>query len=330
VQAVDYFLANYRPPTSQHTVADVAADFVREKVEVDRVSPPVVNGYRQGLALFAKHTAGLKLHEIDADTCRRYVHAPVRGGGQPSRKSVNNRRQVIFSFLAWCMDAERGWIAANPAAAVKTFKVERDTPEVLTLDQVKEVMAYAETYSSGSMAPFMALVMFAGIRPGLDENRTRRAGGEMDKLGRLTTADLLRIVDLKAGVIRIPAAVSKVRTARTVKIQPNLLAWLAAYPFRKYPLVPTNAVRKWEHIRERFSLGYDVCRHTFITSHVTAFKSKGDTALQAGNSERMIQLHYLDPHKLTEDEAKAFWEIRPKAEPAPAADEPIRFDASAV
>jgi hypothetical protein len=35
-------------------------------------------------------------------------------------------------------------------------------------------------------------------------------------------------------------------------------------------------------------------RHTFISMHVAKFRSLGEAALQAGNSEAIIKKHYLD------------------------------------
>jgi predicted oxidoreductase len=57
-------------------------------------------------------------------------------------------------------------------------------------------------------------------------------------------------VKLAEGVIRIDGEVSKVREPRNVTIQPNLAAWLRAYPLKKFPIIPANL----QHIREK------VCR----------------------------------------------------------------------
>ena len=43
--------------------------------------------------------------------------------------------------------------------------------------------------------------------------------------------------------------------------------------------------------------------------HVAKFRSMGDTALQAGNSEAIIKKHYLN--LVSPEEADAFWKIMP-------------------
>ena len=50
-------------------------------------------------------------------------------------------------------------------------------------------------------------------------------------------------------------------------------------------------------------------RHTYISMTVGAFRSVGDAALQAGNSEAIIRKHYLDLKSV--EEADEFWRIVP-------------------
>jgi hypothetical protein len=47
-------------------------------------------------------------------------------------------------------------------------------------------------------------------------------------------------------------------------------------------------------IAKLFGLSHDVMRHTFISMFVGKFRSMGEAALQAGNSESIIRKHYLD------------------------------------
>ena len=115
---------------------------------------------------------------------------------------------------------------------------------------------------------------------------------------------------LKEGVIRIDGEVSKVREPRTIKIQPNLAAWLRAYPLDKFPIIPANLQHLREKAVEKFDLTHDVMRHTFISMFVAKFRSIGEAAIQAGNSEAIIRKHYLDTK--TQKEAEAFFGIRPK------------------
>jgi hypothetical protein len=60
---------------------------------------------------------------------------------------------------------------------------------------------------------------------------------------------------------------------------------------------------------DAFALTHDVLRHTFISMFVAKFRSMGEAALQAGNSETIIRKHYLDLKSPAE--AELFFGILP-------------------
>ena len=122
----------------------------------------------------------------------------------------------------------------------------------------------------------------------------------------------------KNNAITIEPWVSKVNMRRLVIIQPNLAAWLRAYPPNEYPVIPPrekmrNVAGKITRVRQKSGLGHDVLRHTFISMHVAKFRSMGDAALQAGNSESIIRRHYLNV--TTPQEAESFFKIMPAKKP---------------
>jgi integrase len=164
----------------------------------------------------------------------------------------------------------------------------------LSAATAKELMAYLETYENGSLVPYFELCLFAGIRPSPRD-------GEIAKL----QPEHIRT---DTGVILIEPDVSKVRMKRQVIIQPNLAAWLKAYPFK--PLKPAYIEYHRRQIAKRFALTHDVMRHTFISMFVAKYRSMGEAALQAGNSESIIRKHYLDLKNPSE--AEEFFAILPK------------------
>lgn len=114
------------------------------------------------------------------------------------------------------------------------------------------------------------------------------------------------LIDLERKVITITADISKTGRKRIITIQPNLLRWLERYGLE---ILPANGRTGIDNIRADCTLGHDVLRHSFISHHVAAFGSKGRTALEAGNSEAIIDAHYLNLP--TEEEGKAFFQILP-------------------
>ncbi len=167
----------------------------------------------------------------------------------------------------------------------------------LSPSKATELMRHVENLDGGRYVPFFALCLFAGIRPCL------------------RTGEILRLkpedVNLETGIIFVSADVSKVREPRKVTIQPNLAAWLKAYPpADDFPIVPKNLQHVRARIAKAYGLSHDIMRHTFISMFVAKFRSIGEAAIQAGNSEAIIRKHYLDMKSQTE--AEAFYAIMPK------------------
>jgi integrase len=158
------------------------------------------------------------------------------------------------------------------------------------------LMEHFECFEGGRWVPYFALCLFAGIRPGVPD-------GEITKL----RPDA---ISLDTRVIAVSAEVSKVREPRKVTIHPNLALWLRAYPLDRNPIVVPDFQKRRAKFSKRFGLTHDVLRHTFISMFVAKYRSMGEAALQAGNSESIIRRHYLDLK--TSQEAEEFFTIVPK------------------
>ena len=157
-------------------------------------------------------------------------------------------------------------------------------------------MDFVEDYQGGRLVPYFVLCLFAGIRPCLRHGEASKIKPEH--------------IRLDTDVIHVEPEVSKTGMKRNVTIQSNLAAWLKAYPVDKIPIVPPNMQHMRAAIAKRFGLSHDVMRHTFISMFVAKFRSMGEAALQAGNSETIIRKHYLDLK--SKEEAELFFGILPK------------------
>ena len=216
--------------------------------------------------------------------------------GRPSLKTYDNRRGLLSSFLKFAFQNE--WVASNPIEKTRYYRINHRRGSAITLTAVMavELMAFVETFMGGELAPYFAICLFAGVRPCIRY-------GEITKLKPES-------VKLETGTIHIEPEMSKVRMKRLVTIQPNLAAWLRAYPLEKYPIVPPDSTNNRRIVSAKFGLTHDVLRHTFISMFVAKFRSMGEAALKAGNSESIIQKHYLDLK--SKEEAERFFAIRPK------------------
>jgi hypothetical protein len=305
--AVDWYLDTYRDTLTKKTVAETYPDFLASIR--DEVRPSTIDDYTSSLKAFGEFTDKRSLPEIRGDDVEAFL--TKRG---LKKKSWNNTRADLHAFFGWAAKAPRKWITSNPVAEVKTISVTRGLPEIISVTTARDLMAFVASYRgegkepkpAGFLVPYFGLALFAGIRPAINE-------GEIIRLGRLK--DPSPFIDLKNKVIRITPEIAKTKDVRQVTIQPNFGAWLKAYPLDRFPVTPPNLFDEVALVRKKFELGHDVLRHTFITMHVTKFRSMGDTALQSGNSEKMIKKHYLNI--ANPDDATAFWKIMPPAKPEP-------------
>jgi len=291
---VEFALANYREPEKQKRLADAITEYVAAKKhehEQDLLSISQFLRIGRDLKRLQRNFPDASVAELTVQNLVGYFEQ-----GRPALKTYNNRRGIVSTFLKFAF--LRGWIAENLIAKVPQQRIRRRRGMAATLSaaQTRELMEHMEGYEGGRWVPYFALCLFAGIRPSVPH-------GEITKLKP-------EAIDLDAGVISISAEVSKVREPRKVEIQPNLAAWLSAYPLERFPLVVTNFYERRGKIGKQFGLTHDVMRHTFISMFVAKFRSIGEAAIQAGNSEGIIRRHYLDLKGAKE--AEAYWSILPQ------------------
>lgn len=298
-QAVTYFVDNYAAPDEAVTLKTAVEKFSEGK---DDVRKNTLRNLKSTLQRFRDFIGGDKeLHTLTDKDIRAFMGSlrAKDGVSAITKKTFNNVRNDVSSFLTWCMDAQRRWVAKNVARDIKMYDEDqlghRDgVPDTLTPERACEVMAAAAKHEP-SLGKLYALMLFAGLRPDDD--------GEVFKLARRPDVD--KLINLRTGKMEIPAVVSKVKKQRKVTICEALNKWLNL----PGPILPPNADRHVKAFRVAQKLTHDVCRHSFVTYHVATGGSLADTAMQSGNSEKVIRAHYVD--QVTKDEAAPFWRIVP-------------------
>jgi integrase len=291
---VDYTLTDHRTPENEKALDEAVTAYLAAKTrehEQRLISASQLTTINRHMRALKEHFPGVTVAELTAAKLTTYFQ---RANG--CLKTYNNRRGLVSTFLKFAEQQE--WLVTNPIKKVPYYRIahRRGSAETLTAAQAQELMIYVEGYPNGRLVPFFALCLFAGVRPCL------------------RTGEILRLlpahVRLDTGVILIEPEVSKVREKRTVAIQPNLAAWLRAYPLAENPIIVPNLQKLRARIAKRFGLTHDVMRHTFISMHVAKFRSLGEAALQAGNSESIIKKHYFDLKSMAE--AEQFFGIQSK------------------
>ena len=296
---LDYALTSYRESEKEQLLTIAVADYLAAKCkehERTLISKCQLDSIRKELAVLLLRFRGVTAAYLTPNQLTAYCER-----GCPSLKTYNNRRGILSTFFKFAF--QKDWVASNPIPKVPHYRIahRRGSAETLSATQAKDLMDFVEGHEGGRLVPFFALCLFAGIRPCL-------RSGEILKLQ-------AKEVRLDVGVIHIEPEVAKTREKRMVTIQPNLAAWLVAYPLDRFPIAPTNLQHLRADIATKFNLSHDVLRHTFISMFVAKFRSMGEAALQAGNSERIIRNHYFNLKSAAE--AEAFFGIVPKSAAAP-------------
>lgn len=290
---IDYAVAHWRPPESDKSLDDAVADYVATRTkDRERTLISACQGRRikHEMETFLRWFPDALMPQFTPETLNAFLER-----GSVSLKTFNNRRGILSTFFKFAR--RKGWIDGNPIEKIPQFRLahRRGSATTITADHAADLMSFLEGFEHGSLVPYFALCLFAGVRPCF----------RFGEMSRLTPA----AINLDTGVVHIEPEVSKVRMKRLITIQPNLAAWLRAYPVSRYPLVPSGMARLHREVFRRFALTHDVLRHTFISMYVGKFRSIADAALQAGNSEEIIRRHYLDLK--SQAEAARFFAILP-------------------
>jgi len=311
--AADFFLKNYQAPRTDKTLQQAYEDFLADKTgSIRRLSRLTIYSYRSDIPPFIDFVGPVLPHEVTVTHAINFLKSrrvEVKGpDGRVSLKPIsvkrwNNLRGNLHTFFNWCKQEPRGWISSNPFAAVEKFRWRRDKIESLSAAECLRLLDFTSSYKGGVMMPYVALALFAGVRPSTKE-------GELAKLS--VHPKLHDLVNLGQGIIHITKDIAKVRDLRQTKIRTVLHEWLTKFPLKKYKILPTNHDAMIQEIRKQCGLvgKDDILRHTFISMHVADSKSIAAAAYEAGTSETIIKKHYLN---LTSDaEAALFWNMGPE------------------
>lgn len=195
---------------------------------------------------------------------------------------------------------KRGWCRENPVAYVDLPRLKESSIPVLSLEEMRRLLAAAEEYASGACLAAVGLMLYAGIRP--------------EEVRRLDWAQ----IDLREGVVSLRARHSKTGGARIVTIRPvlrNLLERAAAMGFGAGSVCPRNWPAKWRALRrlagwdgKENKWTADILRHTFASYFARHFKNLNVLQLEMGHSSSdLLRTRYLNMEGVTEMTAAIFW-----------------------
>jgi integrase len=221
-----------------------------------------------------------------------------------SASYFNAHLRIIRAVFEYAVDKK--WAVENPAAGIepKTGAIREASAEILTIKQTENLLRTAAE-AAPQYIPFLALSLFAGIRPDLDD-------GELVKM----TWDMVHLKDRR---IIIPANVSKTGDRRVIEMEDTLADWLKYYVSKnkspKGAIAPKkNIITLMRMLRSIAGVEWkqDIARHSFASYHLTHFENLARCVASMGHRDaQMLWKHYHAA--VPKDVAAAYWKITPKS-----------------
>jgi site-specific recombinase XerD len=280
-------VAAFRPASSLPTVTlkEAVEQFLKNK---------------EAAGLRDKSIYGLRwsLNRLQASLGDRVVSTVATSDLLPLLEGLNrvtrdNHRRAWRTFFRWAIAC--GLSERDPVAAVARLRADDKVPGILTVPQVRKLLKAAEKIDGGSMAAYLALGFFSGIR----------------------TAALERIEwsAIKAELIHVTAQIDKLRSARFVDIRPNLATWVKKYrrEGRVCPYAQKHAVEVLAKVRKKANIKEwpkNAMRHSFASYLLALVEDSGKVAHELGQrSPDVLFQHYRA--LVTKKDAEAYFAIMP-------------------
>ena len=213
-----------------------------------------------------------------------------------SPRSFNNHVLLLQTFFRFCQ--ARGWLSrdADLLGSVERRRNASHDIEIFSVAEMRKILAVAQS----RVATCIAIQGFAGVR----------------------TAELLRLdwtdLERRAGYIEISASKAKTASRRLVPISENLSKWLVVHgPRSEGRIWPVTASEYYDRLAATAKMAgmnwrANALRHSFISYRLAQTKDIAATALEAGNSPKMIFAHYRE--LCTESEARGWFGLLPAVE----------------
>jgi integrase len=284
--ATEFYLEHLERTKDSVFVLSAAADYQESKKRA-KLSAKHLDDIRLRLGRFVVAFGNRPIKGIVAGEIESWLHELAL-----SPQSINNYRAIVRAFFEYAL--KRELVEKNPVTSVDKVKLVDKAPEILTPEQLADLLAAADP----SLLPAIALQAFAGLR----------------------TAEVLRLewsdVDLVRGFVTVAAHKSKTARRRLIPIAQNLAEWLRPYAQMSGPVYSTKTRNYHADIEAlRSSIGLSTLpnnglRHSFASYHLAKHQNAPQLALEMGHSTpRMIFDNYREV--VAPAEAERYWTIRP-------------------
>lgn len=255
VDAVTYY-NEHHIQASEYPLEAIAASFISDREK--ELRPATIRNYRQVLnKLLLTYN---NIADLTTDNLRNWMRDFT-----PDNR--NRAIRAISAFFSWCIDYH--YANTNPAASIRLSKTDAPTRRVLTLDETRTLLQ-ATLATDPRMMPYIAICLFAGVRP--------------EECVKLTRAHIT------TDYIRITEDIAKTHQARTVPIHDNLKTILAQYTIHPNGVafgITFDRVRKIQTAIIQASgieWANDAMRHSYASYEYELTKDAATTAANLGHT----------------------------------------------
>lgn len=300
--ALESFYAARVAVAASKPYQELVAEYLADLTELRR-SPSHLRDVRQVLSQFLANSDGIG--GITADYAKKYL---LSNAFAPA-----TQRRILSTLKTFCTWLVRHKHAVrNPLTGDENYirLAKPEATEILAfgVTEVRSLLECAQRPEHRSLLGWLALALFAGIRPKeitrLDRNR----------------------LNLESGNVRITARASKTSSTRVILLEPIALRmlreWCADVP-ADAPFEPKGHRKRLERLRDSAGLRknwpHDVLRHTFATMHYAMFQNRAQLQALMGHSgsENTLFQHYravltVSGETVTARMAEEFWGLTPK------------------
>ncbi len=296
VEAARYFAKHHPKDLPNKTVSVVVEELIAAK-EADKVSDVYIKDLKGRLGRFGKEFTG-RISLVTTGEIERFLRdlkvterlpSGERGSRPASPKSRNHYRAAIGTLFYFA--ETRGYVSKGliDLESVAVAKQKGGEIEIYRPEDLVRILATADE----STIPFLTIGAFAGVRHA--------------EIQRLDWSE----VRLDDGFIEIKAGKAKTASRRLVPIHDNLKAWLRPYGKEHGPVCKQGRMWKklvWlaDRVNRRlqedngasdkplFEWKHNALRHSFISYRVAETQNVAQTALEAGNSPRLVFSNYRE------------------------------------
>lgn len=230
------------------------------------------------------------VRNLNAQDCVQIIFAAYQ-----TPHTSDKARRLLHCFFNYAI--QQNWCSKNPVSTFLVTKRLEQPINVLTLEQVNQLLTTAALPEHRCCAAAVGIMLWAGIRPA--------------EVARLQWKD----INSEDNLITVARQISKTGGARLVTILPVLQRWLHRWKQDAPPtsrVVPSCWVRRWKALRRDAGLEPwrpDTLRHTFASYHLVHYRDIYLLQTEMGHSSaKLLFSRYLNQFGLTRNIAAKFWE----------------------